>query len=240
MQKLNGFRLNFCIFCLRSVCFMGIKLSKLFYNCTHILYTTVGECGDYAIRRCGNTLFIYFQGSNGKIDWKNNLDFPAKPYKRMGKIVWLCHRGFLKVWKSMEGSIGRYISDTSLEKIYICGYSHGGALATLCYEYVWYNRKDLRGNIFGFGFGAPRVLWGLRFKSITSRWRDFTVIRNLDDLVTHVPPFLFGYFHVGTLLKIGKRGQYSKIDAHRDNNLLCSLLEYEKGRQIADPTNICY
>ena len=77
-------------------------------------------------------------------------------------------------------------------------------------------------------------------ESITSRWRDFTVIRNLDDLVTHVPPFLLGYFHVGTLLKIGKRGQYSKIDAHRDNNLLCSLLEYEKGRQIADPTNICY
>lgn len=210
---------------------MEYKLSKLFYNCTHIVYTTVGEFGDYAIRRCGNILFIYFQGSNGKVDWKNNLDFPAKPYKRMGKTVWLAHRGFLKVWKSMEGSIGRYISDTSLEKIYVVGYSHGGALATLCYEYIWYNRDDLRGNIFGYGFGAPRVLWGLRFKSIISRWDNFTVVRNLDDLVTHVPPFLFGYFHVGKVLKIGKRGKYSKIDAHRDNNLLCELLEYEKDKQ---------
>lgn len=202
---------------------MALSLSKLFYNCTHIKYTHAGLSADYAIRKCKDTLYIYFQGSDGKIDWKNNFDFPAKAYKRMGVTVWFAHRGFLKVWKSIEDLILPHILDTSLDKIVICGYSHGASLALLCHELVWYRRPDLRDNIFGFGFGSPRVLWGPRFKFITKRWESFTVIRNIDDLVTHVPPAFLGYYHPTPVFKIGKKGKYSRIDAHRDYNILAEL-----------------
>lgn len=200
-----------------------MTIKQLFYNCMNINYIHAGLSADYAVRKQGNKLYIYFQHSSGKADWKNNLDFPAKAYKRMGKAVWFAHRGFLKVWKSIDDLILPYILDTGVNKIVICGYSHGAALALFCHELAWYNRPDIRNNIHGFGFGCPRVLWGPRFKSITKRWESFTVIRNIDDLVTHVPPFLFGYYHIKPILKIGKQGKYSRIDAHRDFNIMAEL-----------------
>ena len=49
------------------------------------------------------------------------------------------------------------------------------------------------------------------------------MIRNIDDLITHLPPFLFGYFHVGKLIETGEKGKYNKIDAHRPENYLVEL-----------------
>jgi len=55
------------------------------------------------------------------------------------------------------------------------------------------------------------------------RWERFTVIRNLDDLVTHMPPAVLGFSHVGELLEIGEKGRYSRVDAHRPENILAEL-----------------
>lgn len=197
-----------------------MKLSTLFYNLTHISYQHAKNGLDYATRRMGDTLYIYFQHSRGKLDWKNNLDFPAKPYKSMKcggspfSSIWFAHRGFLSVWKSAEEQLKSYILDTGIRKIVISGYSHGAAIAVLCHEYVWYNRPDLRGSLEGYGFGCPRVIWGIKTKCHRERWARFYVIKNIDDIVTHVPPFIFGFFHIGNMVKIGKCGQYSKIRAH--------------------------
>ena len=141
----------------------------------------------------------------------------------MSKTVWFAHRGFLKVWKSIEPFIEKAILDKSLYNIVTVGFSHGAALAVLCHEFVWYNREDLRKKILGYGYGCPRVIWGLRNLSILSRWERFTVIRNIDDIVTHVPPTVFGYYHVGSLLEIGEREKYSAIDAHRPESYLKEL-----------------
>ena len=81
----------------------------------------------------------------------------------------------------------------------------------------------------GFGFGSPRVLWGIPFKFITKRWEGFVVIRNIDDLVTHVPPAILGYYHPRGVYKIGKKGKYSKIDAHRDYNISEELKNVDFG-----------
>ena len=200
-----------------------MDLYTLFERCLNISYNHVQNAGDFATERIGNTLYIYLESSNGQEDWKNNFDFPAKAYKRMNKTVWFAHRGFLKVWKSIEPHLTRLILDPSLESIVTIGFSHGGGLAVLCHEYVWFNRPELRKNIYGYGFGAPRVIWGLRRRRIKERWDNFTVIRNIDDIVTHAPPFLFGYYHVGSLLKIGERGKYTSIDAHRPDSYLNEL-----------------
>lgn len=57
----------------------------------------------------------------------------------------------------------------------------------------------------GVGFGAPRVFWGFVKKEIKDRFKDFIVVRNGNDLVTHVPPRLFGFHHLGKVFKIGSK-----------------------------------
>ncbi len=200
-----------------------MNLYSLFYECINTEYFTVGTSANYAVRKDGDTLYIFFEKSDGVTDWRANLDFPAKAYKRMGKTVWLAHRGFTRVWKEIEPFLSDSVRDKSIREIIITGYSHGAAVALLCYEYAWYNRPDIQNNIFGYGFGCPRVLFGHISKEVKNRFTGFTVIRNIDDIVTHLPPVWLGYRHVGILKEIGKKGKYTPIEAHYEENILNEL-----------------
>ncbi len=207
-----------------------MKLSTLFQRCMNIPYIHVENGADYAVERIGTVLYLYFSHSDGATDWKNNLSFPAKPYRRMGKTVWFAHRGFLGVWESIKPYVSGDIADPAIRKIVSVGYSHGAAVAALCHEYAWFHRPDLREVSEGYGFGCPRVLWGLDGAALRERWANFLVIRNIDDVVTHLPPALLGFSHVGTMLTIGEKGNYSAIDAHRPENILTELLRREGER----------
>ena len=171
-----------------------------FINCLTAKYISVENDGDFAVVRDGDKLTLYFEWSDGGGDWRSNFDFPAKPYRDM-KDLWFCHRGFLKVWKSIEPYIASYINDKNVKRIEIVGYSHGGGVAQLCYEYVKFNRPDVE--VTGFGFGAPRVFWGIASKAVRARFGGFTIIRNGNDLITHLPPIIFGFRHLGNVFKIG-------------------------------------
>lgn len=177
-------------------------LLKKFIDCLAATYKTVENEGDFAVKRKGTTLSIFFEWSDGATDWKNNFCFPAKPYRDM-KNLWFCHRGFLKVWKSIEPYLADKISNPNVKKIDIVGYSHGGAIAQLCYEYVKFNRQDVE--VTGVGFGSPRVYWGFASKAIKKRFEGFVIVRNGNDIVTHLPPVIFGFRHLGKVLKVGKR-----------------------------------
>lgn len=204
-----------------------MKLSTLFSRTLHTMYTHVQNSADFALRRVGTTLYIYFAGSEGGIDWKHNLSFPAKAYRREGSPTWYAHRGFLKVWQTVEDYVTADVMAPDVKKIVISGYSHGAALALLCHEYCWQSRPDLRVSLYGYGFGCPRVVFGFPTRQIRTRWDNFTVVRNLDDIVTHLPPVLLGFTHVGKLLEIGERGRYTRVDAHRPENYLSELKNME-------------
>lgn len=195
-----------------------MDLKILFENCAYnIVYEQAGDSVNYAFVEQDRTLYIYFQGSNSITDWVRNFWFPTKPYKDM-KIPYRVHRGFLAAWKEVEDIIINKITETIyFEKepgvydiafrwkhIIVVGYSHGGALAAFCHECVWFYRKDLRENgLEGYGFEAPRIYGCFKVKKeLKERWKKFTVIRCNNDIVTHCPPFLFGFTHVGKLLKI--------------------------------------
>lgn len=212
-----------------------MNLYRLFSVCLTVPYEKTGVSANYKAVRQGETLYLFFEDSDGKTDWKNNLDFPAKAYRRTGKTAWFAHRGFLKVWKEIEPRLAPLIADTAVKNIVSAGYSHGGALALLCHEYVWFHRADLRSSIEGYGFGCPRVFWGVGSKSLRNRWERFTVIRNIDDLVTHLPPAIFGYSHVGELLKIGAKGKYKPLEAHYPENLKKELKAYEDAQRAPAP-----
>ena len=212
---------------------------KLFKSCLNAKYTTVENQGDYAIKRADNTLYLFFECTNGKEDWRNNFDFPAKPYKDMGKL-WFCHRGFLRVWKSIEPYVKDAIMDETVERVVVVGYSHGASIAMLCHEYVWFNRPDLRERLVGYGFGSPRVYWGWFIsKQLKQRWENFYAVRNLNDAVTYLPPVPFGFRHISKVINIGEKGDFAVrklkfkcIDAHRPENYIHSL----KKRKIAQKT----
>ncbi len=206
-------------------------LCELFETCLNATYVNTSGAASYAVRRRSDTLYVFFEASNGAADWKRNLDFPAKAYKRMGRTVWFAHRGFLEAWHELEPILSDKIVDDSVQKVILTGYSHGAAIALLCHEYVWFTRPDLRNSLEGYGFGCPRVIWGVPSADVRRRWENFTVIRNIDDAITHLPPAALGYTHVSNILEIGVRGKYSNIDAHRPENISAELEAYEKKRE---------
>lgn len=202
-------------------------LKELYENTLKAKYIhTVEETASYYTEREGNTLYIYFEKSNGATDWRNNFTFPAKPYRDM-QNKWYAHRGFLKVWKVIEPLIRADIFNLDINRIIISGYSHGGAIALLCYEYCKFNRPDAV--IEGYGFGAPRVVWGFLRKPVKERFKGFIVIRNGNDLVTHLPPVFLGFRHIGKVKKIGKsKGVINDHTPYRYRKALAERIEYEK------------
>lgn len=196
---------------------------KKFIKCLNANYTTVDNGASFAVEREGGKLTLLFEKSNGATDWRNNFDFPAKPYRKM-KNKWFAHRGFLKVFKSIEPYIADKINDLTVSKIDIIGYSHGAGLALLCYEYVKFNRPDVEAS--GVGFGCPRVFWGFARKNVKKRFEGFVVVRNGRDIVTHVPPALLGFRHVGEVLKIGK--SEGVVSDHFPHRYIQSLKDYKE------------
>ena len=198
-----------------------MRLYTLFKRCLTIPYVHLHGGLDYAICRRGREAELYLEASDGGEDWRKNLDFPAVAYRRGGKPVFYAHRGFLKAHAALTPILDALIAEEGLTALTLVGYSHGAALALLSYEYVGYHRPGLP--LFGVGFGAPRVLFGPCRREMKERLAGFTVVRNIDDIVTHLPPAALGYYHVGELVTVGARGRYSRVDAHRPENILCEL-----------------
>ncbi len=200
-------------------------LLRLFRRCLYADYIHTGRSADYAIHESGATLYLLFECSDGGEDWKSNLNFPARAYHNGGER-WYAHRGFLSVWRSVrdeiEAKVATRVSRGGVREIICVGYSHGAALCGLACEDMEFLYGE-RLSVCGYGFGCPRFAFGPLPRAVQARFACFTVIRNIPDAVTHLPPALLGYHHVGQVLTIGQRGRYSPIDAHRPEAYLAEL-----------------
>ena len=201
---------------------MGNYLLALFEECLSKQYTELDNHASFAYDLRGDALYLWFEQSNGVADWLSNLDFAAVPYHDMSP-PWKCHAGFLRMWQSIKPHLLPLIESPSVSRVCTVGYSHGAAIATLCHEFIWYHRLDLRKAMCGYAYGAPRVLYGCVPPSVAMRWSSFFLVRNQGDLVTRLPPRLSGYCHVGIPIEIGAPDRYSPIDAHRPENYLKEL-----------------
>jgi hypothetical protein len=157
----------------------------------------VETCTQWGWKFENETLFLNFQGSVSKLDWKQNFDFLQVPYKSMPKRFRV-HRGFLTKWKSIQDDVIKVVRDHKPKRIVITGFSQGGALATLCHEdlvYRWYDPET-------WAFGSPRVFsWGVpknRFKRLTRvtlHW----------DMIPGIPFWFLGYKHIGKNVHYGRK-----------------------------------
>ncbi|MDR1668528.1 MAG: lipase family protein [Oscillospiraceae bacterium] len=157
----------------------------------------------FFFRRDGDTLWITFRGSDSYLDWKHNLMFWRKriPYDNTESKIRV-HTGFLDDYKTpgVRDVILKEVSE-DIHFIKITGHSLGAALAVLCAVDVQYNRPDA--DIEVILFGCPRV-GNKAFALSYNRRVDKTVrVENGNDIVTKVPPALFGFRHVGAKLRVG-------------------------------------
>lgn len=201
-------------------------LKDLYNKCVYIKYTRVENDGDYAIERDGDALYLYFQCSYTILDWINNFNFTTVPYKDM-EIEWKCHRGFLRVWKSIEPYIKPYVSDMSIKNVVITGYSHGAAIAGLAHEYFWFHRSDLRKSLTTYAFACPKFYNGTLPKEIQKRWEGAIVFRNRNDIVSYIPPSFLGYRHVSKIITLDS-SEKNIFMAHTVNAYLSGIENYVK------------
>ncbi len=111
------------------------------------------------------------------------------------------HAGFVKKFRSIFPIIAKRIDKwednrwDGTGKIIFRGYSKGGALATLAYITF----AHMEPNTELICFGNPRVVSRNPIK-------DLDVVRAYlpGDIVTNLPPWLFGYRHVGEKTRLGK------------------------------------
>lgn len=203
---------------------------------------------DYKFVEEDDILYIFFEPSDGRTDWKVNFSYWRKPYADM-EISYRVHGGFLESWKLIKDTIRAKVTERDYvapmcedntyaykwHRIIIAGYSHGGALAALCHECVWYEREDLRNikdAIVGISFDGPRVFAGLKIPAaLKERWAQFYVFRNHSDIVTHLPPVIFFFRHVGNKVRIGVGENPGWISAHYPDNIRASLEDFmENGK----------
>lgn len=217
------------------------SMLSLYQRCLNAEYIHTPNGGDYALQSEPPFLYLLFEWSDGREDWHNNLTFFAQKVhpKSFKDEVWYAHRGFLKVWRSMETAvmegIAQQVQHSSMQRLFCVGYSHGAALALLATEAVARRFGDSL-IVEGYGFGSPRVVKGSLPPDVKERLSVFHTVRNIPDLVTHLPPKAWGYRHVG-LQEIGEKGKYGPIKAHTSQAYIQVLRETQQFSFVTLKTN---
>lgn len=108
--------------------------------------------------RSGPNLLVSFRGTQETKDWTTNVNgfHQVIPYGNHDSNIRV-HRGFLNAYKSIRGTIHKYISNrkSNIKNIYVCGHSLGGAIAILCAVDLQYNYPSY--NIECYPSGNPKV-----------------------------------------------------------------------------------
>ena len=132
------------------------------------------------------------------------------------------HSGFLKGYKSVRDTLHGKIPRDSC-RIRITGHSLGAALALLCAVDIQYNFKNA--DIEVFLFGCPRVGNKAFVRSYNKRVFKTLRVTNGNDIVTKLPPVIFGYHHAGINIHTGMLSLpfAFSFEEHRPENYYKSL-----------------
>lgn len=186
-------------------------------------------------------LYITFLGSITLKDWLNNFSFWIKPYKRMKKIFFV-HAGFIKIYKICQETVHCWVNKIDeYDEIIINGHSLGGAIATLCLEDVEFLREEKIHNKPSYCFASgPRVFCFINNKTIKKRCMNLFRINFKNDVVSKLPPFWFGYKHVGNLHQIGKKSWNFLIPSSVYNHDINVYKNLDEKYKSTEHTNYLY
>ena len=133
-------------------------------------------------------------------------DLKTMPVK--SESVSYVHRGFKaevdELWPMVLEDITRTVNKDN--KLWFCGHSLGAVMATIMASRCYYE-KGIRNPEELYTYGSPRVGFRGYVKTMTTphhRWK------NNNDIVTTVPPALFGFKHDGELHYLNAYGNVRK------------------------------
>ena len=137
-------------------------------------------------------------------DWISDIDFGLIDGPLGGKV----HEGFYEslsnVWRLVDRQVS-VLHENPSTTLWVTGHSMGAALATLAVA-RW--RERSRGIDGLYGFGQPRIgdrSFSLHF-DFDFKPRAFRIVNN-HDIVSRVPPRVFGYRHTGTFKYFNEPGE---------------------------------
>lgn len=165
-------------------------------------HTPAGAC---AVQ--GKRLYIVFRGTLGAAEKITTLMASRQDAVFDDLEGGGVHRGFHQCYASVREAVMKFIRDGigPDKTVRVIGYSLGGALACLAaMDIATYGLAYRKLEVFAFG--SPLVgsaKWARHYKKqriVT--WR----MANEHDLVTKVPPAIFGYRHVGTPIVFASPG----------------------------------
>ena len=146
-------------------------------------------------------IIISFTGTEGKIaDWVTDIKVFKETWieaNPMGEV----HNGFYGALSSVWDELYEEIINlrTNNQSIWITGHSLGGALATLAAATLQLQAPDVKvGGVYTFG--QPRIANHKFSKNYNAVLKNVTFrCVNNNDVVTRVPPQIFGYSHIGKI-----------------------------------------
>ncbi|MBQ9096803.1 MAG: lipase family protein [Clostridia bacterium] len=157
----------------------------------------------YILRVYENSILIAFRGTDSVRDMISNMQFFKKTVCNMpgGRKIRI-HSGFFKAYTDAKifDKIVKYITDKT-KRIEITGHSYGGALALICAADLAHRFPDIEYEVVVFG--SPRT-GNKAFAEFFDAYLPGTFrIENGNDIITKLPPPVFGYRHVGKTYRIG-------------------------------------
>lgn len=163
----------------------------------------------YRFDMSSNTLYIFFQGSVSKTDWKINFSFfpPSPSFRIAGKRVW-GHRGFVLSMRRAWGWTASVIKKHYPAAVIFSGYSQGAAyaeVATVIASYKYGTMLGCGGPVC-YAFGGPPVWWFRRRTMRVAGLAHYHIQRfeHKGDPVSILP-------HLVLLRAMGKRHKIGKL-----------------------------
>jgi hypothetical protein len=144
-------------------------------------------------------IIISFRGTetDSLLNWITDLEFSKTvPYQNDPDVR--VHSGFLHAYESVQSQVrseaNRLKSEFPGLPVTVTGHSLGAALATLCISDLIQEHPDW--TMQTWNYGNPRVGndgWASWYQTlpIINTWRSI----NMDDMVPHLPPEDFGFYH---------------------------------------------
>ncbi|KAG2393441.1 hypothetical protein C9374_006972 [Naegleria lovaniensis] len=176
-------------------------------------------CKTYVVKN-RDTVIVSYRGSKTAIDWANNLNVDSEPAylgpssSHAGNV----HEGFWDSYSSTKSSMISYLSKLfgPNTRIIFTGHSQGGAVAMIAALDFAFHHPSMNQNVKLITFGQPRTVKSDFLKTFNNYIKHYTrfvilasesikdwitgrvvITPAQDDIVTTVPPKIFGFQHAG-------------------------------------------
>jgi hypothetical protein len=190
----------------------------------------------------GDTVYVVFRSSRAlqqdSVDFYYNRRFSLRRVPFVPGTGIRAHRGFIEKYMSIRKQYLRELVNSGAKKIVLVGHSAGAAMVSLAFMDLKHLYPDTP--LYAVTFGLVRV-----FNAKGARWyrpyRDSLIrIVNGRDFFPNLPPLLFGYRHIGRLVRIGYRPFWkiwSMYDHHPGYRRVLEAMLREEG---IDPASLGY